>query len=139
MPVFGSGQHRILCIDRAGVYVVFTAYIDCAKDAHYSMEFLHIFSRLSPVNRGIDTTAKRIPHNSALSKLMRRRAALDKDPGNLEDYAWASFEKSLKEDWPWFKLPVGEGHSRREFLVGAPHSDQKGTVFDAPGTRGHWH
>lgn len=33
---------------------------------------------------------------------------------------------------------MGEGDSRREFLVGAgPHSDQKGTVFDAPGTRGY--
>ncbi|KAL1941446.1 hypothetical protein VTO73DRAFT_7263 [Trametes versicolor] len=118
---------------------LFTEYIECAKDAHYSIEFLRVFSRLSPVNRGIDTTAERIPHDSALGKMVRRRAALDKDPGSPEDYARASYEKSLKEDWPWFKLPVGEGDSRREFLVGAPHSDQKGTVFDAPGTRGYWY
>lgn len=132
--LFFGYKARILRVDHSGI--TFSDYIDCSTNATHLMDFLRKFSQASPADRGIDPTAEQIPHDSPLADKMRLRAQLNKDPDNPLDYPRQVFEQSLQENWPWFKLPIGEGASRREFLVARPHYERQCALPDT-GSRGY--
>ncbi|EIW54482.1 uncharacterized protein TRAVEDRAFT_52187 [Trametes versicolor FP-101664 SS1] len=124
--VFFGCYARIVRVDRAGT--TFSTSIDCTLDATHLINFLRHFSQASPADRGIDLTAEHVPHDSLLGKTMQRRAELNKHPNSPTDHPRHLFAQSLQEDWPWFKLSVGEGASRREFLVGRPLYERSGAL-----------
>ncbi len=132
--LFFGYSARILRVDHAGI--TFSTHINCAEDATHLIDFLRNFSQSSPADRGVDPTAEHIPHDSPLAEKMRLRAQLNKDPGTPLDHPRDVFERSLDVNWPWFKLPIGEGASRREFLVACPHYEREGSLPDT-GARGY--
>ncbi|KAI0628992.1 hypothetical protein C8Q77DRAFT_1220550 [Trametes polyzona] len=126
--LFNEDSAYVLRVDHVGI--VYTSMCEYKDDATKLFEFLWRFAHASPAQRGWDPTAEFVPHDSDLGLRMRRRADFDKNLGPPGDYPHGAFEHSLKADWPWFKLTIGAGDSRREFLVGAPYFQRSGNVLE---------
>ncbi|KAI0628970.1 hypothetical protein C8Q77DRAFT_325978 [Trametes polyzona] len=119
---------RILRFDHSGV--VATKTFNYKTRGNLLADFLWRYSRWDADQRGHDTSAELVPHNSILGEAMKARAARGADPSAPGDYVRRHFAHSLRDDWSWWKLRVDDPQGGpRYFLVGKPN-------FQAPGVAG---
>ncbi|OSD00249.1 hypothetical protein PYCCODRAFT_1469576 [Trametes coccinea BRFM310] len=129
---------RIIRWDRSGLLA--THKFDYTKKPQYLALFLWRFGRLTPEQRGHDSTAERILPGSATYKLMHARAATPMKAGDgsaIGEHARELFKDSLfikapaKDDStktvvlgpaPLWRLTVHDSRGCRTFLVGLPHT-----------------
>ncbi|KAI0368968.1 hypothetical protein BV20DRAFT_1053504 [Pilatotrama ljubarskyi] len=118
---------RIVRWDRSGA--IFSPKFDYERDPAKLGLFLWRFSHSSASVRGHDPTACHVLPGSEHRALMVQWAAHQLPPA--ADHAREMFAESLVDDWPWYKLTVGDPvtGTPREFLVGRP-------IFAAPGVVG---
>ncbi|KAI0776305.1 hypothetical protein BD413DRAFT_610974 [Trametes elegans] len=124
--LFLGNNARLACIDRSAIFA--TTKFDYRKSPEKLTEFLWLVSRLTPEQRGHDTTAVRLDPNGEEAGLMRERA----EQVQAGDYAGELFRKHLDSEWAWWKLALHDelnGGKPHHFLVGRPH-------FQAPGVVG---
>ncbi|KAI9062368.1 hypothetical protein FKP32DRAFT_1629462 [Trametes sanguinea] len=117
--------------DRSGI--VFSSKFDYKKEPAKLARFLTRVARATAEARGHDSTATRVVEGSADHELLMawKAKTLDED-----DYAGKRFVKTLKDNWPWWRLRVQDSkHGERDFLVGEPTFTQPGVV--GRGTRGY--
>ncbi|KAI1781740.1 hypothetical protein LXA43DRAFT_1078194 [Ganoderma leucocontextum] len=126
--IFFDYYARIIRFDRSGI--VATEKIDYVVHGSCLTEFfLHYCHSMSPADRGHDPTAARIDPKGELAADIRnyRVKAADKRP---KDHVPALFNKTLDEQWPWWKLKVYDEvtDSHHSFAVGKPHFYAGGVV-----------
>ncbi|KAI9062371.1 hypothetical protein FKP32DRAFT_1686614 [Trametes sanguinea] len=117
--------------DRSGI--VSSCKFDYKKEPTKLVRFFMRAARATAEARGHDLTATRVVQGSADHELLVawKTKELAKD-----DYAGKRFVKTLKDDWPWWRLRVPDGeYGEGEFLVGEPTFTQPGVV--GQGTRGY--
>ncbi|CDO78013.1 hypothetical protein BN946_scf184907.g3 [Trametes cinnabarina] len=135
---------RLVRWDRSGVLV--THKFDYTKEPEKLAQFLWRFGRMTPAQRGHDTTAVRVFPGSADFRLMHARATTpltDRDGCVIDEHARDMFEQSLKvtvrvcieddsgkktydvveKDAPLWRLTVHDEQGPRHFLVGKPHTN----------------
>ncbi|KAI8968104.1 hypothetical protein BD414DRAFT_511137 [Trametes punicea] len=142
--VCGSSA-RISRWDHAGV--VTTKKFNYKEEPEKLAEFFWRFARLSPAQRGHDTSVVRVLEGTEDYKLMQERAEeprllLEIHP--VQEHAREAFRESLKGS-RWWKIQVDDESSResdpsapttpRFFLVGKPHFAARGLA--GRGTRGY--
>ncbi|KAI8970809.1 hypothetical protein BD414DRAFT_427293, partial [Trametes punicea] len=136
---------RISRWDHAGV--VTTKKFNYKEEPEKLAEFFWRFARLSPAQRGHDTSVVRVLEGTEDYKLMQQRA---EEPRLLlkihpvQEHAREAFRESLKGS-RWWKIQVDDESSResdpsapttpRFFLVGKPHFAARGLA--GRGTRGY--
>ncbi|KAI0776300.1 hypothetical protein BD413DRAFT_610967 [Trametes elegans] len=123
--LFLGNNARLACIDRSAIFA--TTKFDYRKSPEKLTEFLWLVSRLTPEQRGHDTTAVRLDPNGEEAGLMRERA----EQVQAGDYVGELFRKHLDPEWAWWKLAVHDELDRgkpHHFLVGKPHFQASGVV-----------
>ncbi|KAI0663935.1 hypothetical protein C8Q70DRAFT_210273 [Cubamyces menziesii] len=126
---------RIIRWDRSGV--VATKKFNYVQNALMLAQFLWRFARMTPTQRGHDTTAVRVLPGSAEYKLMDEYASMTSkatsSKSSVGDHARQSFKKSLV-DAPRWKLRVDDPDKGPQyFLVGK--ADFKASGLAGRGTR----
>ncbi|CDO77507.1 hypothetical protein BN946_scf184912.g6 [Trametes cinnabarina] len=134
---------RLVRWDRSGVLV--THKFDYTKEPEKLAQFLWRFGRMTPAQRGHDTTAVRVLPGSADFRLMHARATtplMNRNGRVIDEHARVMFEQSLKvtvrvcieddsgkktydvveKDAPLWRLTVHGEQGPRHFLVGKPHT-----------------
>ncbi|CDO77506.1 hypothetical protein BN946_scf184912.g5 [Trametes cinnabarina] len=134
---------RLVRWDRSGVLV--THKFDYTKEPEKLAQFLWRFGRMTPAQRGHDTTAVRVLPGSADFRLMHARATtplMNRNGRVIDEHARDMFEQSLKvtvrvcieddsgkktydvveKDAPLWRLTVHGEQGPRHFLVGKPHT-----------------
>ncbi|RPD57804.1 hypothetical protein L226DRAFT_467722 [Lentinus tigrinus ALCF2SS1-7] len=134
-----SHVKRVLCVQQRYVFFFLlilgddarfvrfdTAGITTTKRFNYKarpailLSLLSRFCRASPQERGHDPTARLVPPESEIGKMMRGRL---ESPIPDEDIALRYFRESLDVKWPWWCLEVHDEVSGeiKSFAVGRPH------------------
>ena len=131
--IIGS-MARLVRWNRSGL--VFTEKFDYKREPHKLGKFLWCFTRLSPSQRGHDSTVVPVLPGSDHYNHMRKRA---KEPYMIDgvavgEHARELFQNSLDDDWPWWKLTVHDADRERYFLAGKPNFISTGLA--GRGTRG---
>ncbi len=137
--IFFGSYARIIRFDNSGI--VATEKIDYTKDGARLTQFFVRYGRLQSKNRGHDPTATRINGKPSkgkdgeeddmtkLAKAMRKygQEVAEQRP---DDYVPPLFNKTLDEQWPWWKLKVYDEitQSSHFFAVGKPHFYSGGVV-----------
>lgn len=121
--LFFDTKARLIRWDRAG-YVVSEPF-DYVSEPQKLLLFIWRFARMSPEQRGHDSTASRVFPSSADYVLMRERAKPPTvnmgDAPALHEHARAAFAHSLKDAVFW-RLRVDDAKKGPHyFLVGKPH------------------
>ncbi|KAI0694754.1 hypothetical protein C8Q76DRAFT_660513, partial [Earliella scabrosa] len=126
---------RLIYWDRS--VAVFTEKFDYKAEPHKLGRFLWCFSRMTPAQRGHDTTVTRVLRDSDEYKLMRRRADVPRKVNDciVDEHAREGFEKSLDENWHWYKTTVHDEAGDKEFLIAKPNFIAAGLA--GRGTRGY--
>ena len=126
---------RLIYWDRS--VAVFTEKFDYKAEPHKLGKFLWCFSRMTPAQRGHDTTVTRVLRDSDEYKLMRRRADVPRKVNDciVDEHAREGFEKSLDENWHWYKTTVHDEAGDKEFLIAKPNFIAAGLA--GRGTRGY--
>ncbi|KAI0754495.1 hypothetical protein C8Q80DRAFT_1341464 [Daedaleopsis nitida] len=132
--IFGT-MARIVFWDRSSV--IFTEKFNYKAEPHKLGKFLWCYSRLSPAQRGHDTTVVPVLPGSYEHELMLRRAAepLVVDKNVVGEHARKAFKASVDNKAPCFKLTVPDATGEKTFLVGKPNFIASGLV--GRGTRGY--
>ncbi|KAI9058413.1 hypothetical protein FKP32DRAFT_1761868 [Trametes sanguinea] len=129
--------------DRSGTIV--TPAVDYVEHPEVLCEMLWHMGRLSDEALGVDPTAHRVmPGSEEYAQMLQAKQAStglpDLDHAERElaaappanavfRYVREMFEKSLDEDYPWYRLDIPHEGGVRSFLVGKP-------IFCAPGMAG---
>ncbi|KAI1796544.1 hypothetical protein LXA43DRAFT_1157857 [Ganoderma leucocontextum] len=126
--IFFDYYARIIRFDRSGI--VATEKIDYVVHGSCLTEFfLHYCHSMSPADRGHDPTAARIDPKGELAADIQNYGvnAAEKRP---KDHVPPLFNKTLDEQWPWWKLKVYDEvtNSHHSFAVGKPHFYAGGVV-----------
>ncbi|KAH9848325.1 hypothetical protein C2E23DRAFT_438684 [Lenzites betulinus] len=121
---------RLLRVDRSGLFV--TKKFNYKTEGKFLMDFFWRFARLSPEERGVDTTAERVSYDMPCAKIMRQK--IRHAP---KDYTRDLFLQSLDPAWPLWILALTDERTgeRRRFFVGKPHFRSEGVA--GRGTRGY--
>ncbi|KAI1784497.1 hypothetical protein LXA43DRAFT_901490 [Ganoderma leucocontextum] len=125
--IFFGRYARIIRFDRSGI--VATEKIDYITDGDRLTEFFVRYGRFQPKNRGHDPTAARVDPKGDFGAEMRKygQEAAEKRP---TDHIPPLFNKTLDEQWPWWKLKVYDEvtDSHHSFAIGKPHFYAGGVV-----------
>ncbi|PIL33435.1 hypothetical protein GSI_04057 [Ganoderma sinense ZZ0214-1] len=144
MIFFLGNSVRIARFDRSGVFV--TRKLDYNVHGTILVDFLYRYSRLSDAERGYDPTVTRILPNTPLYQAMLARANNEVST-DRRDYVRKLFQKSLNDQWPWWKIEVHtqapQARTRNQrnqtvilnYAVGMPHFQALGVA--GRGTRGY--
>ncbi|KAI0754490.1 kinase-like domain-containing protein, partial [Daedaleopsis nitida] len=132
--IFGT-MARIVYWDRSGA--VFTEKFNYKAEPHKLGKVLWCYSRLSPAQRGHDTTVVPVLPGSYEHELMLRRAAepLVVDKNIVGEHARKAFKASVDNKAPCFKMTMPDATGEKTFLVGKPNFIASGLV--GQGTRGY--
>ncbi len=129
--VFFGRYARIIRFDHSGI--VATEKIDYTKDGARLTQFFVRYGRFQSKNRGHDPTATRI--NGKDSDMAGLATAMHKYGQEVaeqrpKDHVPALFNKTLDEQWPWWKLEVYDEITDwcHFFAVGKPHFYSGGVV-----------
>ena len=125
--VFFGHYARIIRFDRSGI--VATEKIDyTTADGGISLtQFFIRYVKFRSTDRGHDPSATRVDDQLARDMRKHAQAAAEQRP---DDHVPPLFNKTLDEQWPWWKLEVYDEvtDSRHSFAVGKPHFCAGGVV-----------
>ncbi|PIL22386.1 hypothetical protein GSI_15074 [Ganoderma sinense ZZ0214-1] len=105
MVLFLGRYARVIRFDRSGIVATKKIDYTTADGGIHLSQFFVGYGQLEATNRGHDPTATRISPSDPIGRQLKEFGAAAAEKSS-EDYVQKLFNKSLDEEWPWWKLSV---------------------------------